>query len=261
MFKKLIKFISKSILWILAFIVFVVLVAYFTANYWLVPVVNKFAPQITQTPTSLSSVDVSLLSGKLALKGLKIGNPEGFQAGDLFKLDEVSVQFQPKSVLTDKVIVDKVLIKGTQILAELNKVGQVNLIVLNQNIQDYVNKTPTQSVKSTTKTTAPKASSQPKTVVIRDLQILDSSIQLGFMGKKSTLQLPDIKEQNIGEKKKTSIPEAVMMIVNKLTVQPLEEVKKTGQKALNETLNYLSSKKGSSKAFQLLETSFSNLLK
>lgn len=264
MLKKLTKFLLKSVLWILAIVVCVVLIGYFTASYWVVPVVNTYAPKVVQANVSLAKADISLLSGHLSFNDLKIGNPEGFPKDDLFKLDEISVQFQPKSVLTDKIIVDKVLIKGTKILAELNQHGQINLMVLNQNIQNYFNKGTQPTQKAASGASKNKSASTPtKTVVIKDLQIVDSSVQVGFLGKKSTLNLPDIQEKNIGEKKETSLKESVMIIVNKLTVQPLEEIQKSGQKALKDTLNYLSTKKdrGATKAFQLIESSFSNMLK
>ena len=41
--------------------------------------------------------------------------------------------------LSDKIIVDKVLIDGTQISMELNMNGQANLLVLNDNVQNYLN--------------------------------------------------------------------------------------------------------------------------
>ena len=61
---------------------------------------------MTKTSASLEDVDLSLFSGNIALKGLKIGNPQGFAAPNAFELGQISVKFDPKSLLTSKIIIN-----------------------------------------------------------------------------------------------------------------------------------------------------------
>lgn len=251
---KLFKNIGKLILWIIALIIILVVVAYLTVSYWIVPVVGKVVPQVTQTTASLQSADISLLKGRIALKGLKIGNPKGFAAPESFKLNEISVQFQPSSLLSDKIIVDKVLIDGTQIAMELDMNGQVNLLALNDNVQKYLNASAQPAKETKPVKTQETKQTASKSVVIKDLQILNSSIQFGMMGKMSTLKLPNIQEKNIGEKKKTNIKDSIMLIVNKLTLQPIEEITKAGQKALTNALDYIQKKQGNSSTVKSLKS-------
>ena len=41
--------------------------------------VNTYAPKITKTEVHLADVDISIFSGKAALKNFSIGNPGGFK--------------------------------------------------------------------------------------------------------------------------------------------------------------------------------------
>ena len=78
--KKLFKF----LLWLLAIIIVLIVALYLTAGIWLKSAVSTLVPQMTKTPASLEKADISLLSGKISLKGFKIGNPAGFVGPNAF---------------------------------------------------------------------------------------------------------------------------------------------------------------------------------
>ncbi len=52
-------------------------------------VVETLGPEMTQAQVTLSSAKISLLSGDGRLKGLVIGNPEGFDTENAFALGEI----------------------------------------------------------------------------------------------------------------------------------------------------------------------------
>ena len=52
-------------------------------------VVETLGPEMTQAQVTLSSAKISLLSGDGRLKGLVIGNPEGFDTENAFSLGEI----------------------------------------------------------------------------------------------------------------------------------------------------------------------------
>lgn len=255
MFKKLFKILFKTLLWLVAIILVVSVVAYLTAGMWIKPVISTVVPKITQTSASLQSADISLFSGRLALKGLKVGNPAGFNDPYVFELGEISVKFQPKTVFSDKIVVDQVLIKGTKIVSEYNQKGQMNLMVLNDAVQSRTNQGTTQPQKA--KKESKKAEGSNKTVVIKDLQILDTSLRFAVMGHGTTLNLPDIQEKNIGEKKKMTTLETVQMIVNKLTVEPIKEMAKTTQNALKDAFKTIEQHTKSNESVQKLKDALS----
>ena len=244
--------------WLIGLLLIVVVAGYLTMGLWIKPLIGYVVPKITQTSASLEQADISLLSGRLALKGLKIGNPAGFSEPYVFELGEFSVEFQPKSIFTNKIIVDKVLVKGTQITTELNKLGQTNLLVLNSNVQSTLN--PNASKEMTKKEKdEPTTSKSTKSVIIKDLQILDTKLQFSMMGHTGTLTLPNIQEKNIGEKKSLSLKESIQLLVDKLTLEPINEMQKSTQKMLKGALDKISSKINDDKTIKSLSKTLSNI--
>lgn len=257
MFKKLLKFIFKTLAWLVGLLLIIIVLGYLTMGLWIKPLIGFVVPKITQTSASLEQADISLLSGRLALKGLKIGNPTGFSEPYIFELGEFAVEFQPKSILTNKIIVNKILIKGTQITAEINQMGQTNLLVLNNNVQSKLNTNTSKETINKEKTASTTKST--KTVVIKDLQILDTKLNFAMMGHTGTLTLPNIQEKNIGEKKSLSLKESIQLLFDKLTLEPINEMQKSTKKMLKGALDKISSKIKDDKTIKSLSETLSNI--
>ncbi|MBE6446227.1 MAG: AsmA family protein [Alphaproteobacteria bacterium] len=258
MFKKLLKFILKTLAWLIGLLVILATIGYLTINFWIKPLISYAVPKITKTTAVLESADISPLSGRITLKGLKIGNPAGFTEPYIFELGEFAVQFQPKTILSNKIIVDSVLIKGTQITAEINKNAQTNLLALNENVQSVLN-SKTQTVPTKQNDTQKTPSKSQKSVVIKDLQILDTTIRFAVMGHSSSVNLPNIQEKNIGEKKNMSLKQTFQLLVDKLTLEPIKEMQKATQNALKDALNKISERAKENKNVKTLSNVLSNI--
>ena len=92
-----------------------------------------------------------MLSGNGKLKGIFIGNPDGFQTDSAFELDEVKVAMNISSVFDDKIIVDEILINAPEVTYE--KKGNTNNIksILN-NIQSFAEKSKAEKGRAEEKT-------------------------------------------------------------------------------------------------------------
>ena len=237
--KKLLKFIA----WLFAILIVLVVVLYLTAGIWLRSVVSTFIPQITKTSASLEHADISLFSGKIVFKGFKIGNPPGISAPNAFEFGELSVKFQPRSIFSSKIIIDEIKIDGPKIDAELAKVNNMNLMVLNDNIQQYLGNSFPANPTTPPKQEAPKkeADSPSKTVLIKDLKLTNSLLKFAFLGNNQQIKLPDYQQKNIGadKKKEKSISEIVPDILAILTSYSLLEISKQGQQSMNQLLDSL----------------------
>lgn len=77
--------------------------------------VEKVAPGILGVPVTVENVNIGIFSGKVNIKGLVVGNPEKFKSDYLFSLGELSVRIDMKSLSTDTIIVNEVLIKVPKI--------------------------------------------------------------------------------------------------------------------------------------------------
>ncbi|MBO5997285.1 MAG: AsmA family protein [Alphaproteobacteria bacterium] len=213
-----IRLILKSLLWLLLILIVAVLCIYYYLGAIVKEGVNRYVPPITGTTASVGSVDLSLLKGQIEIKDLKIGNPKGYSDNNIFEVGKVLVTFQPKTVLTDKIIINSVLISGTKVSAEMK-----NLYSLDSNVSDLQNNI-NKYLGAPAETKEPeKKDSAGKKVVIKDLKIKGSSISLGAHGKTITLPMPDIHQKGIGENKKgKSMAQIFADILNMISLESVK---------------------------------------
>ncbi len=227
----------KGLFYLLLLCVILVIVAYIYAGEIVKKAISMAVPPVTQTTASVDGVDLSLLSGKIGVRGLTIGNPKGFSDNNIFELGDIAVTFDPKSVFTDKIVIHSVAITGTGISAEMNAKGQTNVGVLNQNIQNYLGSSNGGSQPATTTAKSKEAQGAGKKVVIHDLKINDSKLTLGVAGQTMTLVLPNIHQTNIGEGKKSkTIPEMVATILSYFSSESVKAVLNSGNELMKQSL-------------------------
>ncbi len=235
--------------------------AYMYAGELIKTAVEKFVPQVTQTSVGLNHVDIALLRGHVGLSGLKIGNPKGYASDKAFGVKTIAVDFDPKSILSDKIVIQRVLIDGIQVAAEATyEDGQVksNLTQIQKNVESFLAKGKKAETKPAPATTKAKTetSGTSKQVVIRDLQINNSELTVGVMKQIVSVALPNIHQKNIGESKKTTWKDAVAYIFNmvssesvKASINAVQEALRKGTLQIiglaDETINAAKEKAGS----------------
>ena len=70
--------------------------------------IETVGPKITQTTITVDAVDLSLLTGSARVKGLVVGNPEGYKAPNAISVGLAAVSVSPMSVLSDKIVVESI---------------------------------------------------------------------------------------------------------------------------------------------------------
>ena len=133
---KLIKFIFIGIP-VLIIVVIVVLV--FSINSIIKHGVETVGPLALGTDVTLEKVDISLFSGKGQLKGIIIGNPEGFKTESSFKLNEVRLALDVSSLLSEKIIIDEIFIDAPEITYEKSGKGD-NFKAILDSISGVINR-------------------------------------------------------------------------------------------------------------------------
>ncbi|MGN1062887.1 MAG: hypothetical protein ACI4QM_00985, partial [Alphaproteobacteria bacterium] len=127
--RNLLKVFLKVLMWLFIILIAALIGIYMSLGCIVKKAVTSFVPPITGTTASVDEVDLSLFKGHVAVKGFKIGNPAGFAAQNIFELGSIVVDFDLKSVLSDKIIIRQILINNTTAAAEINKKGEINLIL------------------------------------------------------------------------------------------------------------------------------------
>jgi uncharacterized protein involved in outer membrane biogenesis len=85
--------------------------------------VETFGPQITKVDVQLAGVNLSLLSGSGSVKGLVIGNPEGYKTPFAISVGSCSLAINPGSVFSDKIVVKSIRVDAPEISFELGAGG------------------------------------------------------------------------------------------------------------------------------------------
>ncbi len=229
--KSWIKRIFKFFAWLIVILAILIVAVYLTLGIIVKKAVTTAVPPITGTTVDVEDIDLSLLSGHISIKGFKIGNPDGFTAPSIFELGSIVVEFEPKSILSDKIIIKKVAINKTSAAAEIDKRGEVNIMVLQQNIENYLNQgSATTAADKKTSTTTSESGGSGKKVIIKDLTINDSKLQLGVIGQVMTINLPNIHKTGIGEEKGKSktMPEMIATVLSYFSEASIKGIAQSG---------------------------------
>jgi len=177
--------------------------------------VRTYGPEITGVSVHLDDVSITPFSGTAELRGLVVGNPEGFHADHALSLGELSAAVSLRSLLGDVIVIKRIVIVKPDIIYELGPGGS-NL----QAIQRHVDRYAKSSGSAPAKAAAPKKEGGKK-LLIRDLVIKDATVRLRaavLQGKALTVPLPDLHLHDIGkESNGASAGEVVNQVLRALT--------------------------------------------
>jgi hypothetical protein len=155
--------------------------------------VETMGPKIAKVDVKLAGVSHSLFSGKGEIKGLFVGNPEGFKSESAIKVGGVSVALQPSTIFSKKVVIDSINVAAPEVTFEGGLTGN-NLSKILANIDSALGGSST--------TASTNAVSSQKKLQVGDILITDGRINVamsGLIGKSTTLPLPAIHLTDLGK--------------------------------------------------------------
>jgi hypothetical protein len=77
--------------------------------------VEQVGSDATGTRVTLGEVDISPTSGSGALRQFCMTNPKGFEEGDAFKFEEVSVTIDLSTIASDPVVIKEIVVQAPEI--------------------------------------------------------------------------------------------------------------------------------------------------
>ncbi len=197
--------------------------------------VHKYASQVTGTEVNLSGFKLSLTKGEASLSGLTVANPKNYQSPYILNLGNISAKVDVKSLASDTIIIDEILVDKPIITYEMLSITQNNIKQLQENIAKNTasaEKTE-QEDNSQAAQTEDEKSSQGKKVIIKLVRVSGAELQAiaPLQGTENAVKLdiPTIEIKGIGENKKggDSIVSSISTILNKI----LSDASKTAVKA------------------------------
>lgn len=196
--------------------------------------VNKYGSQVTGTDVDLKGFSLSLSSGEGKISQITIANPKNYSAPYLFKLDEISIKVNLKSLTSDTIIIDEIKVRQPEITYEMISLTQNNVSEILKNIENYgkTSESTAADAKPQKETKATKSDSAGKKVIIKNLLIDKGNIDViaALPGKtqKLSVALPSIKMQGIGESRHgESIPETISKVIGKILTTASQTVVKS----------------------------------
>jgi uncharacterized protein involved in outer membrane biogenesis len=159
--------------------------------------IETVGPMLTKVDVKLASVSLSILSGSGKLKGLVVGNPEGFQTPSAIQVGNASLDLQPGSIFSDKVIIKTINVEAPEITFETDLKGN-NLSKIVANLQAA-----TGSGATTPATPgAPSPQKAAKKLQVDDFLITGGKVHVSVTalgGQTATVPLPEIHLTDMGK--------------------------------------------------------------
>ncbi len=201
----------KIVLWVLLGILVLLIGTLIFIDTILTTGIRTGGSLIMKTKVEVDSVSLRPLLGTLDIKGLRVFNPPDFKDGCAIELPSFHVGLEVKSLLTNKIIVNKVEIVGIKVNYEPTIKGGSNLQAIVNNMDDPNKKPPAEATKD-----KKAAEGAAKTVVIKELNVSEGGIGITMFSLTTPIPLPPIKMTGIGEKSDVTMAQAVSIFFKEL---------------------------------------------
>ena len=180
--------------------------------------------------TTLDSASLDLFGGGLALRGLKLKNPEGYQQPHFFQLGGIDVDVSLGSLLARRIVVPRIDLDGVELLVEsvIDLDGpRLNLLTIRDQLRT-----------SRVKNAEENSTSSGKRFVIESLTVSDLKV-MGLMtipGGGSwpiDLDVPTFEIRDIGQKQKgVLLAEVVGIILDAMIDKAIDMIESDGSDKL-----------------------------
>lgn len=203
----------------------VVIVAVAGAAVWLLDNLNglvadaieTYGSEATGTPVRVASVDIRLREGRGTVRGLEVGNPDGFATPNALTWDEVTIDIDPSSLRASPYVVDEVRIEAPVVSFAINERGQANLRELQKRLRGG----------SGSSQPAESASGEEPRLRIRSFTFEKGRVDVQTAkvgGKNVSAELPALRLENLGGANGATPQEIGRQVLAAYTGQVLETV-------------------------------------
>lgn len=185
--------------------------------------IEKTLAFVLQVDVSLREIEISPVSGEVALRGLKIGNPDGFKTESAFYLEEATVRADLASFTGDSPTIELISIIGAKVTLEQG-LRSSNLSTLIESASRFSSGEAGEAEEAPDGETADASSKQIKIdrIVLENTRVSLSAPIL--MGQEVGYTLSTIEMTDLGgESERVSIAEALRIFIKKILAVSLEE--------------------------------------
>ncbi|GLQ05741.1 hypothetical protein [Sneathiella chinensis] len=201
---------------------------YFNLDKIIISAVEEYGSEVTRTDVTLNEVDLDLTSGAGALRGLSVGNPDGFEEPTAFELGAISVSVDMGGTSDKLIHIREIVVDAPKVTYELNQTTN-NLDTIKNNVDSFMKANASSS--GTESSDSADGGEGPK-LIIDSLVIQNGRVGVKApitLNKKIEGNLPTIRMKDIGKKENGATPEEVAaQIMDKLTSSSMNVVQGLG---------------------------------
>lgn len=166
---------------------------------------------ITQVAVKVGDVEIDSVNGRGRIRGLVVGNPQGFRAPYAFKADDIEVVIDVASLTGNVIVVKKIAVLAPDVIYESTD-KSTNFDAIQKNITDSLGLSQT------------PPGGKPRKLIVEDFSVRNarakgSSTQLA--GKSLEVELPDIQLRDLGKAQGGVTPAELGQIIGKAVTQRL----------------------------------------
>jgi Cu/Ag efflux protein CusF len=188
--------------------------------------IEAVGPKVTGTTVTVESVKLSFMTGEGRVKGLVIGNPKGYQSLSAFKLGDARVKVNVPSALTDKLIIDEIVVDAPDITYEVVVAGS-NIAKIQENVSAFAKSLG--SGESAPKP-AKDVDAHEKKVQINHFIVRNGHVNASTIGRTMTVPLPEIHLKDLGKDSQgTTVQMAFAQVIGEINKSALQAVASSGK--------------------------------
>jgi uncharacterized protein involved in outer membrane biogenesis len=209
--------------------------------------IETVGPMVTKTSVKLDSARVSILSGSGSVRGLVIGNPEGFKSDFAIRVGSASLGVAPGSLFSDKIHVTHVRVEGAEVNVEAD-ITKMNVKVLLDNVKAAAAGSEPATQNKTAEAKPSTQASGGKKIQVDEFVLSGTKVNVSsplLPGKPITLTLADFQVSNLGQGSDgITAVELINRVMQTVLGKSMEAAEKELQKAVTDNANKAVNKVG-----------------
>jgi hypothetical protein len=98
---------------------------------------ERIGSEMTLAPVRVAGVDLDLSGGKGTIRGITVGNPEGFPDGTAISLREISLSLELGSLRKSPIVVHEIVVGEPRVNVVMLADGRMNIEALRRNVEFF----------------------------------------------------------------------------------------------------------------------------
>lgn len=195
--------------------------------------VNKYVPEMVGIPLNISGVVIEPKTGHFEIKGLNLGNPDGFAKDSLIKLGKIAVDVDMKSLLTDKIVVKSVDIDKPVINFEMKSLTSNNINTFIKNMNERLAAEEEEKEEKIEEAKEKGEAAPVKSFVLDLVNVTSGNVEaaVDVAGKAGSIAvpLPKITLNKVGENKSQDFSEVTVDVLTTILQKSVQAVMSSGK--------------------------------